>query len=524
MSVLKIKQGDEWISLLGDSVGESKPTPLVAADWNQNDPSALDYVKNRTHYEYGTRTHIHALNNCFCPLYEDEMMESAPIQGLKMAAIPETIQAISSFKYTITINGNVYENIPYASMAGVGFFGDYMSMMIAIQLGGSLPEEMPFIIATNIKAVNGSDYPFNSAIITTLPPQNGGYNITIETVQPLVTKEILPKSTIITRMGQQDGTMLGEMPGMSGLCKSFKLVDGMDYQVMYDNVTYNLKGRAISLLESVGGGAEEILMLSMLTGGDIDLNMYCLGNEAIALALLTNDWSNILNDVNTFRSFVELPFCIMSIPFVKIAFVFDLSAIFPNQIKLEKIVDDISSEVILPLSIRMGQCIPYMGFVWHIDCNHELVYGEQYKLTTRNYVYTAYVEEQYDSNSGEYYNVLNFYEAGHTFINTKDNRSLIHYDSNYAIDAVSTTHTVEVTGTDIGIKKLDPKFGGGGSGSLLSLLLGGIMSTGASGYSLRKPAEDEVTFANKIFPKTISKESLENGSLLSKLIKLKTVR
>ena len=318
--------------------------------------------------------------------------------------------------------------------------------------------------------------------------------------------------------------MLGEMPGMSGICKSFKLMDGMNYQVMYDNVTYDLKGRAISLLDSVQGEAmQEILMLSMLTGGDTDLNMYCLGNETIALALLNDDWSSAMNDVNTFRSFVELPFCIMSVPFIKIAFVFDLGAIFPNQIKLEKIVDDVSTEVILPMGIRMGQCIPYMGFVWHIDCDHELVYGEQYKLTTRNYVYTAYVEEERDSNSGEYFNVLNFYEAGHNFINTKDN-SLIHYDSNYAVEAVSTTHTVEVTGTDIGIKKLDPKFGGGGSGSLLSLLLGGLVSTGASGYSLRKPAEEEVAFANKFFPKAINKESLEDGSLLSKLIKLKTVR
>ena len=63
MPVLKVKKNGTW-----EEVGSSSFVPQ--SNWNQNDTSALDYIKNRTHYteigQDGSET-VHKLDEKYLP-------------------------------------------------------------------------------------------------------------------------------------------------------------------------------------------------------------------------------------------------------------------------------------------------------------------------------------------------------------------------------------------------------------------------------------------------------------------------
>lgn len=515
MSVLKIKQGNEWINLLGDSAIEAKPTPLVAADWNQNDPSAYDYIKNRTHYDYGTEVRLEVLPECVCPLYNGEDIPEKFAGKVYMATVPTEVLGSSSFKYTVTINGISYENIPYGSFGPVSYFGDYIGLEMAMLLGGTFPEDCPFMITNGL--LGDSDSPdYTTMLMTSIPPKNGAYTVSIETTQKLINKEILPETTITVKMvnpEEEDSTLLNSFPGAVGVIKSFKIMDGMEYEVMYDDVVYHLKGKAVSMMNIASTGyalpSELMLMLTLLGGGDSDFNMYCLGDEALLTVIMQG--GDALPSVNPFDLLpLKYPFTILSIPMLKIGIVFDMSQVFPNQIKLEKILDDTSSEVILPLRTRMGYNIPYMGYVWNIHASQELEPGAQYRLTTRDYVYVAECMSKYDSDLDVTMVGVYFEDAGHAFIQAGAN-TIAHIDNTYSVtSSYSAAHKIKITGFAEGIKKLDSKYVSGGS-SLMDLLLMGGMMPNSSGYSLRGRNTENQGFLRQY----LSEEQIKDSRLLS---------
>ena len=108
----KTESGTEWID---------PPQSGVQPDWNQNDETALDYVKNRPFYT-GVPVEI--------VLVEESTVSFAPAYGIYMGELNSTFLAIVGETYKVSWDGTVYEctcadfsgNIAIGnlSIAGVG--------------------------------------------------------------------------------------------------------------------------------------------------------------------------------------------------------------------------------------------------------------------------------------------------------------------------------------------------------------------------------------------------------------------
>lgn len=102
------------------------------ADWNQNDSTAADYVKNRTHYtKMGTVLEYGVLGG-----FEDDG------SGIYVCSIPYTLDIYEGLKVEVTWNDQVYQLTAIQLSEGVTFIGN------KIFLGGENSGE-PFFIVTN---------------------------------------------------------------------------------------------------------------------------------------------------------------------------------------------------------------------------------------------------------------------------------------------------------------------------------------------------------------------------------------
>lgn len=97
--------------IVGDALAEKQPvgdyalkTDLVQPDWNQNDPEAADYVKNRTHYKGVEKISYHTLT---------EVTHNYSF-GRGFSTVVSAIQKnhLNSSELIVELDGTRYENVP----------------------------------------------------------------------------------------------------------------------------------------------------------------------------------------------------------------------------------------------------------------------------------------------------------------------------------------------------------------------------------------------------------------------------
>ena len=181
MPVLKAKYNGEWINVSG---GGSGGGPSVQSDWNQNDPTQLDYVKNRTHYDEGQPYEFSIFNQENMNFVEEPNMDESGTMNIYMPETPEEaialekLQFVAGNTYTITIDGTSYST-QAKSLGGpdMTYFGN---LSLAISMYPNTGENFLIIPSETMFIVNDSI---------------SSHNITIIETKLVVQKEIIPQNT-----------------------------------------------------------------------------------------------------------------------------------------------------------------------------------------------------------------------------------------------------------------------------------------------------------------------------------------
>lgn len=461
MSVLKIKQGDEWVNIL--TGGGSADINQIPADWNQNDIAAPNYIRNRTHYEmpaYEVVTQV--IPREYYPVQSETAEE-----GMYMFGIESKINGDPQAEYIVTLDGVEYKETMF-SLMGTSILGD---ISILSAMTGGVPEfsdEKPYVLIST--SVIEEEMGYGTIGITKNPPANGNsYNVGVRAIGKYLDKEILPKT---------ECKISAEGTGV--ITTMIEAVPGCTYKIVYDDVVYNAPASTFSILETMGGigggNMAELMFIMMLFGGMGNMDMITIGESMM----------NLLPTSNKIEM-PKYPFSITSIPMLGISMVYDFSPKFPHLVRLDRMIDDVTSEVILPMKTRMGFSHPILGYVW--DCGE--VSGidttSTYRLRDSNmneYTTTPYVWD--DGITVE----LEFYTPGVCFIYNQENNHLYYrIQDDYEVSAAAQTHTIQIEGCSYPIKKLDPKFipnSGGMNPLMMMLMSGGFgISTNASTMSLR---------------------------------------
>lgn len=87
--------------------------PLTTPDWNQNDETASDYVKNRTHYEYLDDANlVLPMSTVNCDVEGDDWGYITEFEAHYLGTLPTSIDLDSSDVFTVFLDGQYYECIP----------------------------------------------------------------------------------------------------------------------------------------------------------------------------------------------------------------------------------------------------------------------------------------------------------------------------------------------------------------------------------------------------------------------------
>lgn len=180
MPVLKAKYNGEWINVSGGGTGGGSS---VQSDWNQNDSTQLDYIKNRTHYDEGQPYEISIFNQENMNFVEEPNMNGTGTMNIytpesyeeEMAL--ENLQFIAGNTYTIIIDGTSYS----AQAKNLGGPGSYIgNLSLAIPIYPSTNENFLIIPSEGMFVINDS---------------NSSHNITITEIRSVVEKEIVSQNT-----------------------------------------------------------------------------------------------------------------------------------------------------------------------------------------------------------------------------------------------------------------------------------------------------------------------------------------
>lgn len=179
---------------------------LVAPDWNQNDESAPDYIKNRPFY-----AESESFENIF---YDKDFYQPfSPIEN----PFPSNISLAEGETYLVTFNGTEYECMAYPTkLEGMHFIGNaaMASSVLGVEIIGG--NNAPFAFLADSKA-NALCLP-NTETATISISKNG---------EPLVDNASVAVS-------DKDETGTNEM------LISDRFVLGETYNVVFDGVQYNI--------------------------------------------------------------------------------------------------------------------------------------------------------------------------------------------------------------------------------------------------------------------------------------------
>lgn len=264
---------------------------------------------------------------------------------------------------------------------------------------------------------------------------------------------------------------------------TFEAVPGCTYRTIYNDVVYNAPAYPYSILGSmggIGGSGSEIMLLMMLFGGMDNMNMTIIGDNSV------------MNSSSDSFTMPKYPFSIISVPMMGMSVAYDFSPKFPHVLRLDRVIDDVTTELILPMKTRMGFKHPQYGFVW--DCGEVTGIDTTSTYRLRNSNLNEYTTTPYVWDDGVTVE-LEFNSPGVYFIYNQENSHLYYYiQDNYEVSIATQTYTVQIEGCSYPIKKLDPKFipNGGGMNPLMMMLMGGLgISANASTMSLRSENSNE---------------------------------
>lgn len=173
------------------------------ADWNQNDPTASNYIKNRTHWE--EKREFTAVPETCIPkthLYTEYL-------DLNWDIVPQIEPGVT---YTITFNGVKYESVGKNDIGwGQTYIGNHPHQLHA-------SSEYPFSIV----------YEPYDGLIGLHPPHYGQYTISISYLLDGVETVIAPEQTVYN-FGRRSGSDFATT-----------LVVGNVYKVTWDGIEYEL--------------------------------------------------------------------------------------------------------------------------------------------------------------------------------------------------------------------------------------------------------------------------------------------
>lgn len=145
--------------IYGNAVGGIAPLNPTKSDWNQNDPAAVDYIKNRTHW-------IEQTTEVF-------VSETAMIRGTTIE--PLIGDLFYSGEFIVTVDGVRYQCSPYCNVGGEWCLGDS-------RLGNETDMSNPIDVPFNM--VSYTDIPFGSfeekIMVQTLFPDENLHTVKIE--------------------------------------------------------------------------------------------------------------------------------------------------------------------------------------------------------------------------------------------------------------------------------------------------------------------------------------------------------
>lgn len=185
----------------------------VQPDWNQNDSTAADYIKNRPFYEGNPSETV---------LVEESTVSFTNKNGIYQAVVPSTFKATAGETYKVSWDGTVYE-CTCAIVNGLPAFGNLSIMGMGSDTGE------PFLI--------GVDNGVNIQIFTA--DTSASHTISISGVVQEVVKideKYLPKGFIVNVVGTESN---------SG--NTYLLFDKTDEEI------YNAVGNGITVTLKFGG-------------------------------------------------------------------------------------------------------------------------------------------------------------------------------------------------------------------------------------------------------------------------------
>jgi len=195
-------------------------------DWSQNDPSAADYIKNRTHY--GTII-----------LPETEIQRYEMEGGYSVYAIPNALPSVPEVgkDYTVIYNGTAYDSTATTENEGVQValpFGDAGNVVMLLASGGG-EEILPGVVAYGVVvSVDGSTPATLSIIDSNIKKLDPIYmhESVVMAERPVWEETVLPETEMVFR----DGTMplyLLTTP------LAINIVEGETYNISFNGEKYN---------------------------------------------------------------------------------------------------------------------------------------------------------------------------------------------------------------------------------------------------------------------------------------------
>lgn len=161
------------------------PDTVVQPDWNQNDDTQPDYVKNRPFYTTPAGTEL--VNGTFRFIYNSAI-------GFYSNSGTITIELTEGKTYKVTLDGVEYETVCQVFQAGILYIGapEFIN-------GGTPPSDMPFICTYN----TGNGY------VTFATITDGSHFIIIKEVFTQIVKipeQYIPEMSSVTLLSSTSGS------------------------------------------------------------------------------------------------------------------------------------------------------------------------------------------------------------------------------------------------------------------------------------------------------------------------------
>lgn len=216
------EQIQDAIDNLGGGGGEGI---AVQANWDQNDSTQLDYIKNRTHYDAGDFIEVELLPA------EDLSFEHNPSYGyVTFFSLVPPLKL--GQQYLVIIDGERYIETAVTNeiMGGISLGESIMKFFLSLEAGMPVTYSKPFIIMQKEDS--------NEIMMIMLQSSESIHNVSISLTGQYLHKELYKVSNEkFDYMNGQYGKYLWDF--------SDEIVVGLDYKVIWDSTEYICKATAL---------------------------------------------------------------------------------------------------------------------------------------------------------------------------------------------------------------------------------------------------------------------------------------